>query len=358
MPTDATPAHDSSFARSPSSTDTPPRWPRRAVLAGAAGAITSLATRARTGAAADPPRAKPARIAITLDLEMSAQYPQRGMTEWNYEKGNLDEPTKRYALEAARLVSQYSGKLHFFCVGRVLEQPDIKWLQQIAELGHPIGNHTYDHVFVKAAKPEETQFRFQRSPWLVAGQSALEIVRQNIRLTNEALRARAGVTANGFRTPGGFNSALDDAPQVQALLQDLGFRWVSSKYPPHPMGPPKTEPTEEILAGIVASQKLSQPYVYPSGLVEVPMSAVSDVTAFRSNFWRLEWFLKAIRRSVEWAIETGGVFDFLAHPSCLVVEDPEFASIRLICELVKQAGERARLVGLDEIAADYLPPRQ
>src|SRR5687768_7198292 len=112
---------------------------------------------------------KQAQIAITLDLEMSREYPRRGMTEWDYEKGNLDEPTKQYAERAAEIVHQHGGRLHFFCVGRVLEQPDIEWLKRIAAAGHPVGNHTYDHVNVKAQRPEETQFRFRRAPWLVEG---------------------------------------------------------------------------------------------------------------------------------------------------------------------------------------------
>src|SRR5687767_716660 len=136
----------------------PSRMTRRAFLAGSVAACGLAALAA--------PRDR-ALIAITLDLEMSAQYPRRDMLEWNFEKGNLDEPTKRYAVEAAKLVKQRGGVLHSFCVGRVLEQPDVGWLKQIAAAGHPVGNHTYDHVNVKAAKPEDAQFRFQRAPWLV-----------------------------------------------------------------------------------------------------------------------------------------------------------------------------------------------
>ena len=55
---------------------------------------------------AAPPKQNKARIAITLDLEMSAQYPKREQTEWNYEKGNLDDATKRYSVEAAKLVKE------------------------------------------------------------------------------------------------------------------------------------------------------------------------------------------------------------------------------------------------------------
>ena len=114
----------------------------------AAGAFTSL-ERAPTGAS------KPkALIAITLDLEMSAQYPRRDIQEWNYEKGNLDDATKKYAVQAARVAKERGGLIHFFCVGRVLEQASVDWIQEIAAGGHPIGNHTYDHVYVKATKPE------------------------------------------------------------------------------------------------------------------------------------------------------------------------------------------------------------
>ncbi|MBM4003258.1 MAG: chitin deacetylase [Planctomycetes bacterium] len=295
-----------------------------------------------------------ARIAITLDLEMSAQYPRREMTEWNFEKGNLDEPTKQYSLQAARVAKELGGKIHFFCVGRVLEQPNVDWLKEIAAAGHPVGNHTYDHIHLKAPTVTELQFRFQRAPWLVEGRAARDVIRENIRVTNEALRSRVGIAANGFRTPGGFQNGLDDRVDLQELLLELGFRWVSSKYPAHPMGPPKTAPTQEIYDGIVAAQAQAQPYRYANGLVELPMSPVSDVGAFRTNYWKLEYFLKAIRLAVNWAIENRAVFTLLAHPSCLVVEDPQFESIRLICELVRNSADRARIVGLDELAAEWL----
>ncbi len=103
-----------------------------------------------------------ALIAITLDLEMSRHYPKRGMMEWDYEKGNLDAATKKYAVEAGRLVKERGGRIHYFCVGRVLEQPDVGWLKGLVAAGHKVGNHTYDHVNVKAKTPAEAQFRFAR----------------------------------------------------------------------------------------------------------------------------------------------------------------------------------------------------
>src|SRR5262245_52458494 len=45
-----------------------------------------------------------ALIAITLDLEMSRNFPSWDDTHWDYEKGNLNEEAKAYSLEAARRV--------------------------------------------------------------------------------------------------------------------------------------------------------------------------------------------------------------------------------------------------------------
>lgn len=299
-----------------------------------------------------PPQPKPpqAHIAITLDLEMSRHYPRRGMTEWDYQKGNLDQATKDYAVEAARIAKERGGLIHCFCVGRVLEQADVGWLKELASAGHPIGNHTYDHVNVTAAVPQDVQFRFQRAPWLVRGKTAQQVIRDNIAQTTIAMKERAGITPAGFRTPGGFHGGLHNHPEVQKMLLDLGFTWASCQYPRHLYGEPHKEPGPEVYQSIVEAHGRSQPFAYPSGLIEVPMSPISDVGAFRSTFWKLEYFLKATRMSVEWAIRTGGVFDFLAHPSCLVVEDPNFETVKLICDLVNDAGQQAKIVDLGTIA--------
>ena len=321
---------------------------RRDWLRAAAGGSLGMMAPSLFAASAKPQKA---RIAITLDLEMSAQYPKREQTEWNFEKGNLDEATKQYSVEAAKLVKELGGIIHFFCVGRVLEQPSVEWLKQIAADGHAIGNHTYDHVNVKGTKPEETQFRFQRAPWLVEGLTARQIIDRNIRVTTKALKSRAGIEVNGFRTPGGFHNGLTDKPEVQQMLLDQGFTWVSSKYPTHLYGKVGEMPTADVFENIVNTQADAQPFVYPSGLIEVPMSPISDVGAFRSTRWPLEAYLKAIRLAVEWAIENRTMFDLLVHPSCLVVEDPDFRIVRMICDQVRAAGDKAEIVTLDRIAA-------
>lgn len=296
-----------------------------------------------------------ARIAITFDLEMSRNFPQWTDTHWDFEKGNLDDASKQYAVAAGERVKAHGGRIHYFCVGRVLEQPDVSWLEALAEEGHPIGNHTYDHVNVLARSPEELQFRFQRSPWLIEGRTPAEVIRENIRLTTLALQQGIGVTNAGFRTPGGFQTGLKDREDLQRMLLDCGFTWVSSLYPRHANTMPMEQPSASVYDDIVAAQAQAQPFIYPTGLVELPMSPISDIGAFRNGRWKLDWFLEVVRQAVTWTIEHRAVFDFLAHPSCLGVVDPEFRTIDAICKLVRDASDRAVLTTLDPIAAAVKP---
>ena len=292
-----------------------------------------------------------ALIAISLDLEMVRNFPTWEETRWDYEKGNFNDEMKQYAVEASRRVKAHGGIIHFFLVARALEQDNVDWLKEILQMGHLIGNHTYDHVYVKARTLREVQYRFARAPWLVAGKKPEEVIRENIQLASAAIKSRLGVEPAGFRTPGGFADALTDRPDVQLMFLDLGFKWISCKYPAHPNSePPGTPPTQKIFDGIVKAQQDAQPFIYPSGLIDVPMSPISDIGAFRNGRWQLDDFLKAIRLGVEWAIENHAVYDFLSHPAVLYAKDPEFKAIKLICDLVKKAGDRAAIVDLGTIA--------
>jgi hypothetical protein len=281
---------------------------------------------------------------------MSRNFPQWNDTHWDYEKGNLNAEAKRYTVEAARRIKAAGGVLHAFAVGRVFEQPDIDWLKELVVEGHAVGNHTYDHVNVRAQRPEDIQFRFQRAPWLLRNMTVPVAIEDNVALCTKAIKTRLGISPAGFRTPGGFHDGLHPVPEIRAMLKRQGFTWVSSLYPGHPIGKADEEPTDETIAAIVAAQKQAQPFVYSDGLLEIPIAPVSDIGAFRTGRWKLDWFLRAIRAGVEWAIENRAVYDFLGHPSCLYVTDPEFRTIDLICDLVKQSPERAKIVDLNTIA--------
>ena len=86
--------------------------------------VASAAVTVATSVAAAEPQ--PALIAITLDLEMSRNFPTWETTHWDYEKGNLNDETKAYAVEAARRVKERGGRIHFFASGRTLEQENVE----------------------------------------------------------------------------------------------------------------------------------------------------------------------------------------------------------------------------------------
>jgi hypothetical protein len=294
-----------------------------------------------------------AQIAITLDLEMSRNFPGWDDTHWDFEKGNLNEETKRWTVAACRRIRQAGGRAHCFAVGRVFEQADLSWLRGILDDGHVVGNHTYDHVNIKATERDAIQYRFRRCPWLIEGKPIEQVIRENIQLTTAAMQARVNTRPNGFRTPGGFANGLRDRDDLQRMLHGLGYRYVSSLYPAHPVGPARQEPTLDVVRTIVEAQRQAQPFVYANGLVEIPMSPISDIGAFRTGRWRLAWFLNVVQQAVAWCIDNQAVFDFLCHPSCMYVVDPEFRSIALICDMVRRAGNCAELVTLDRITERF-----
>src|SRR5437773_5241655 len=128
---------------------------RREFLTASAGYLLSdvlLSAEARVQSAG---RDDKAPIAISLDLEMSRNFPAWEQTHWDYEKGNLNAETKKYTVEAARRIKEHGGVLNCFAVGQTLEQESVDWLKGLARAGHPVGNHTYDHVNVKATRPED-----------------------------------------------------------------------------------------------------------------------------------------------------------------------------------------------------------
>jgi hypothetical protein len=103
---------------------------RRQFLAASAACLLGRApsiAKPRTSAAALDDKAL---IAITLDLEMSRNFPTWEQTHWDYEKGNLNAETKKYAALACRRVKAQGGVIHCFAVGRVLEQENVDWLKE------------------------------------------------------------------------------------------------------------------------------------------------------------------------------------------------------------------------------------
>jgi hypothetical protein len=136
------------------------------------------------------------------------------------------------------------------------------------------------------------------------------------------------------------------------MVLECGFDYLTSLVPPHPNTRDGRRPDGAVFQGIVDTQPAAQPFVYPTGLVEIPINPISDIGAFRTGQWPLDDFVEVTRRSVQWVIDNRAVCDFLSHPSCLYVTDPKFRTIDMICDLVEKANGKAEIVDLRRIAAD------
>src|SRR5262249_42905257 len=136
------------------------------------------------------------------------------------------------------------------------------WLRQLVRDGHPVGNHTYDHVNILARSTAELQPRFQRWPWLMAGRTPPRGIAAPIRMTDEAIAARLKTKTRGFRSPGGFGPGLTERPDVQKQLQELGFTWVSTQYVGFKGMESGSSPGPQTFEDIVRAQAFSQPHVY------------------------------------------------------------------------------------------------
>ncbi len=211
---------------------TPARVPGRG-----AGDRRRVVRRARAVGQAQPP-AK-AQIAISLDLEMSRNFPAWDDTHWDYEKGNLNDPTKDYTVEACRRVKAAGGVLHY-----LRGRPRVRAARRRVAQGDRRRGASDRQSHLRPRERHGHQDRGHPVPLparalahrgRTAGGSDPREHSPDERRTKE----RIGVDAAGFRTPGGFAAGLADRPDVQQTLLGLGFSWVSSVYRPHPLGEPK-----------------------------------------------------------------------------------------------------------------------
>jgi hypothetical protein len=176
-----------------------------------------------------PAAAPKSLIAVMLNLEMSRGYPRPEDTHWDFEKGNLDEASKQYTLGLAQRVKAAGGVVHGFLVGEVLEQPDVSWLKQLIADGNRLGNHTLRHIDIFAKDITKIQPRFTRSPELVKGKELLPFIREEIVRTETEFTQRTGGKLVGFRSPSEGPAGIADRADLQALLKELGYTWVTTK---------------------------------------------------------------------------------------------------------------------------------
>jgi len=306
-------------------------------------------------------------VQLSFDLETVTNFPY--WTDfWNDRKGAIDSATKQYVERLNAKCEQYGAKAHYFLVGSLFEDPDVDYLKRTVAAGHAVGNHTYTHVNIKAQETSDLRGVYDSAPWRAAGMTGQEAVRQEVRMTTEAIESRLGVKPKGFRSPGGFMNGLQDAEFVQKMLQDEGFWWISSHYNDGLFSNYyKTSSFEEIhkldLATMVkafnASEQVLQPYRYGngngsgSGLIELPLAGITDVVAWRGYGVNLGDWLELLAHGVDYAHKHNLLFTLTTHPAVLAAVDPFCQTIDVVLGRAQRKEGGVWLPDLEEVAAFY-----
>jgi peptidoglycan/xylan/chitin deacetylase (PgdA/CDA1 family) len=301
-----------------------------------------------------------ARFAVQLnfDLEMATNFPYWS-SYWNDRKGAIDRATKAYVEQINAACEKYGAKAHYFLVGSMFEDSDIDYLKRTVDAGHAVGNHTYTHCSIKASDVSELFGIYESCPWRAGRQQAQETVRQEIRMTTEAIRTCLGVEPKGFRSPGGFINGLQDAEHVQRMLMEEGFWWVSTHYndglfaecyQASTSDAFHQVPEEKLIEAFNSSEHVLQPYRYASGLYEIPLAGITDVVAWRGYGMELGAWLRILQHAVDYAYEHGLMFTLTTHPAVLASIDPFCRTIDVVLRRALEKKGGVWLPDLEDVA--------
>jgi peptidoglycan/xylan/chitin deacetylase (PgdA/CDA1 family) len=185
-------------------------------------------------------------IALSYDLEMCAGYQPDGINH-----GRIMPELKEYVVDLCSIAEQYGVRLHFFYVANGFDQT-IDLLREILRRGHILDSHTYTHL-----------------PLITDDLQRLD---DELALTNRLFEERLGYRSTVLRGPGGYPKGLDDKAPNQVIILKNGFKWVSCRAEKNIL--------DKGSQHLIKAPLHEVPYVYPTGLVEIPIQGAMDRTFF------------------------------------------------------------------------------
>lgn len=102
-------------------------------------------------------------LSLTFDIEQCTNFPHSTCV-WDHRKGAVDAETKRYVEKLAGIADEAGVKLQWFALGSSFEDVNVDCPHRLVADGHPIGDHTYRHVSVKAKAMEQRQVTYRNDP--------------------------------------------------------------------------------------------------------------------------------------------------------------------------------------------------
>lgn len=250
-------------------------------------------------------------IALGWDCEMIGDYADTNATGQTH--GHLDDRVISYMLDLATIAEQAELRLQYFILGQTFEQP-VGFLRDLADRGHALDQHTYDHLSLLAEDQDE--------------------VGRQIAQTNALFEEHLGFRPRGVRGPGGYAQALHDHPATAEMLGAAGLDFVSCHYATKsPAG--KYDVFADKNAYMI--MKHHQPRSYPAGLLEIPISGYSDRHFFDSLGRDLGAWIRHLQDCLDFAYDMGGLLYAPAlHPDTHSRHDPGLQALPALIEYAQK----------------------
>lgn len=227
--------------------------------------------------------------------------------------GHLNQDVRDYIERLVTIAENYGARHQFFIQGNTFEkQVDVEFWKKIAERGHAIDSHMYNHDSMLGVSPEEVKFQLTRTKHLIE----TELGTENI----------------GLRGPGGYGSGLNGREDIQRAVLDAGIKWVSTQYI-HALKKNDSQRS----AGVVSEQG----YYYKTGLLEIPFCGHQDRTYFDSDCdgdptkTPDDW-IGYLKKCVDVAYANNLFLALTVHPSTSFKHDPEARYVKEIFEYCRQ----------------------
>ena len=214
--------------------------------------------------------------------------------------GHLNKDVINYIKILVKIADNYNAKLQFFLEGNTLEDDISPWVE-IIKKGHAVDQHTYSHIHLL--------------------NTPIDKVESEILKTKELMEHKLEIVNIGLRGPGGYLTGLNNRTDLQQVILKAGIKFVST----HLFVPGGRTASEKIPPSIESISN-SQPYLYETGLPEIPFCGYTDRQFFdvdQGGKGNLEEWIEYLKKAVDFAYEHKLVYALVVHPSTSFKHDPE-----------------------------------
>jgi peptidoglycan/xylan/chitin deacetylase (PgdA/CDA1 family) len=235
------------------------------------------------------------------------------------------ESTRRGVAILRRLHEELEAPCTFFLCGRTL----VHALDAIEPLAgselFDLQQHTYSHVVFRDVRYRPAGGEVEA----VIPETPAVALREELAVTSELIRKYLGRDCVGLRTPFGYYRGLRDRPDLLAIVQETGHRYVTSWGRNEENG----NPTPWV-----------QPFAYAEegfpDLLEIPFQFWLDGVWFDAHGYdQGRAFGEALRGAIDEIVEHDLVFATAFHEWCAVAADEEGTGwIRSLLEYARERG--------------------